>query len=84
MPRNGTTKTTIGIIVVLFIVLAWGIAFGFIKRDVFHINEQSNENKSDIKIMDTKVDTITNAITRIDTRQEVMIKGIEEINEKLK
>ena len=84
MAKEIVAKTIIVAVLAVFIVLGWGIAFGYIKSDVKHIEEQSDENKADIRIVDAKANTLTNAITRIDTRQEVMIKGIEEINEKLK
>ena len=84
MAKEALTKTIIVAVLAVFIILGWGIAFGYIKSDVKHIEKQSDENKIDIRIVDTKANTLTNAITRIDTRQEVMIKGIDEINKKLK
>ncbi len=84
MAKETVAKTIIVAVLAVFIVLGWGIAFGYIKSDVSHIEKQSDENKADIRIVDAKANTLTNAITRIDTRQELMIKGIDEINEKLK
>ena len=84
MAKETMARTIIVAVLAVFIILGWGIAFGYIKSDVKHMEKQSDENKADIRIIDAKANTLTNAITRIDTRQEVMIKGIDEINKKLK
>ncbi|KKM93697.1 hypothetical protein LCGC14_1205830 [marine sediment metagenome] len=45
---------------------------------------QQGTNTGNISKNTDKVDTNKEMLIRIDTRQEVMIKGIEEIKEKLK
>ena len=84
MAKETMARTIIVAVLAVFIILGWGIAFGYIKSDVKHMEKQSDENKADIRIIDTKTNTLTNAITRIDTRQEAMLDGIKQINKKLK
>ena len=84
MVKETIVKTIIFVVLATFMVLGWGIAFGYMKSDVVHINEQADDNTENIKVVDEKVHTIDKMMTRIDTRQEVLIRVVEEINQKIK
>ena len=81
--KSKATGAVISVIVAAFVILGWGIAFGYIKRDVHYIGKQSTANTDNIILMEDKVDTIKDKLTRIDTRQEMVIKGIDKIHTKL-
>lgn len=84
MANETITKTVTYVVLALLVVLAWGIAFGFIKRDVHYIGGQTEENKENIKVTDMKVDLVREQMIRFDTRQETVLKGIDQLNEKIK
>ena len=84
MAKDAAAKTVIGLVLFALVVLGWGIAFGYIKSDVYHIDEQANGNTVKIEVMDEKVDNNKEMLIRIETRQEVVIKGIDEIKAELK
>ena len=84
MSKETTTKTIIYVLLGALILVSWGIAFGFIKRDVHYVGQKAANNTAEIKVLDEKYNDFGKTVTRIDTRQEVMIKSLDEIKEKIK
>lgn len=84
MAKENTTRLIVYIIGGVLIILAWGIAFGAIKSDVKHAVEDVKINTSEIKAIEIQQGIHNERLVRIDTRQEVVIKGIEEIKAEIK
>ncbi len=84
MAKETMTRTIIYVGLAAGIVLTWGIAFGFSKAEIKHVSKQANGNTTKIEVMDDKVDSNKEMLVRIETRQEVVIKGIDEIKAELK
>ena len=84
MAKDTATKTIIYVILGMLVVLSWGIAFGAVKRDVVHIGEQTDKNTVKIDEGSEERHAIGRSVTRIETRQEVVIDGLDEIKTELR
>ena len=84
MAKESNAKTAVCVVLGALAVLAWGIAFGAIKSDVNHINKQADKNTTVIEAVKENMGGVRERLVRIDTRQEVMIKSLESLNDKLK
>lgn len=78
-----TAKTIIYVIMGALVILAWGIAFGAIKSDVNYIGKETSDNTEQIKAIKDQMGVVKEKLTRIDTRQEVMITSLEKIDRSL-
>ncbi len=83
MAKETMMRTLMSLIVAGFVILSWGIAFGYMKNDVTHISEQADSNTIEIKSAISKIVDVDKMMTRIDTRQEVLIESISSLNDKL-
>jgi len=84
MEQSSATKTVVCLVLGALAVLAWGIAFGAIKQDVTHIDKRCSDNTEQLREHGHRYIMFGEKLTRIDTRQETMIKSLDELSAELR
>ena len=84
MAKKNNTVRWVGIaLTVLGIIAAIIISFTWVQADVKAVDKQTVINTREIETLDNRADTLDKALVRVETRQEIMLKGIDRINKKL-
>lgn len=75
------TESKLKLIHLVYLLVAAAISVGIVYGAM---KNQQQTNTETIEKHEVKIDANTTLLTRIDTRQEVVIKGIEEIKAELR